>query len=247
MNKIRWLVCVVLALAGLCPDATYAQAPAGAPSVDEILKKYVQAVGGRAALEKVKSRVSKGVLERGEVGTLDFEILAKAPNKFRFEVFVPEMGSVIQAYDGAVAWDYNFREGAQELSGSARGNRVRNAEFYREVNLRQMYTKLSVTSTTKIGALDVYIVEGIPADGFPDRYYFAAESGLLLRRDSKYEGDQGVVSFETYYEDYREVDGIQLAFAYRRTGPDSSFTLRFTEIRHNLPIEDAKFIKPANP
>ena len=54
---------------------------ASAQSVDEILDKYVQAVGGKAAIEKVTTRVMKGKLENPDEGPSPTEIYAKAPNK----------------------------------------------------------------------------------------------------------------------------------------------------------------------
>jgi hypothetical protein len=57
----RTLLASLAALAAIVAagSAAHAQAPA-LPSIDQILDKYVAAVGGRAALEKVTSRVSKG-------------------------------------------------------------------------------------------------------------------------------------------------------------------------------------------
>jgi hypothetical protein len=56
------------------------------------------------------------------------------------------------------------------------------------------------------------------------------ESGLLLRR-----GD-------TYYEDYREVDGIKLPFKMRQDAfSGAGLVYRITQIRHNVKIDEAKF------
>jgi outer membrane lipoprotein-sorting protein len=224
-----------------------AQMPA-LPTADQILEKYAQAVGGRAAFQKLTSRVATGTLEDQEGNSFSIELWAKAPARFRFEVTVPNYGPIVQAYDGSAAWDSNPSEGVRDLSGGARANRIRNSQFYREVNLRQLYKSLRVTGTSKIGELNVLVVEATPAEGAPDVFYFAADSGLLLRRDSHYEDQGQTIAFETHYEDYREVDGVKLPFALRRVGQDNSnFTIRLATIQHNVPIDDSKFSKPAGP
>ena len=50
------------------------------PSVETVLDKYVQAVGGRAAVEKLTSRVMKGTMDNSDDGTTSpIEVYAKAP------------------------------------------------------------------------------------------------------------------------------------------------------------------------
>ena len=49
---------------------------------------------------------------------------------------------------------------------------------------------------------------------------------------------------EIYYENYREVDGVKLPFTERTVGSSYSVTLKFYEVKHNIPIDDAKFDGP---
>lgn len=73
------------------------------------------------------------------------------------------------------------------------------------------------------------------------KLYFDAATGLLSRRDMVY----GTTPVQHYYEDYREIDGIKLPFLMRSEGPVRVIT-RLTEIKHNVPIDDAKFKTPVN-
>ncbi len=53
------------------------------PLADEVLDKYVEALGGKAAFEKLTSRVMKGDFELTTMGVTSVaEIYAKAPNKW---------------------------------------------------------------------------------------------------------------------------------------------------------------------
>src|SRR5207302_9907346 len=75
------------------------------PTVDQILDKYVQAIGGKAAVEKQTSRVAKGSFEIpafGASGTA--EIYAKAPNKTATTINVAGYGVVQEVFDGKTGW-----------------------------------------------------------------------------------------------------------------------------------------------
>jgi len=246
-RRLRFPVLIVAA--AILPLLVRAQAPvAPLPSAEQVLEKYVRAIGGRAAFQKLTSRLATGTLEAEGAGTLAIEMWQKAPDRFRFEVTVPSLGAIVQGYDGATAWDSNPQDGVRELTADARANRIRNAQFFREISLRQLYKSMRAVRTAKAGELNVVVIEAVPAEGQPDLFYFAADSGLLVQRDSHYQDAGQTVSFETHYEDYRDVDGVKLPFALRRVGADNSnFTIRFATIQHNLPIDDSKFSRPAAP
>src|SRR4051794_6576364 len=59
-----------------------AQSPERAPTVDQILDKYAQALGGKDAIQQVSRRVMKGTFTSPDLQTDGtFEMYAKAPNK----------------------------------------------------------------------------------------------------------------------------------------------------------------------
>jgi len=46
------------------------------------------------------------------------------------------------------------------------------------------------------------------------------------------------------FEDYKDVDGIKLPFTIRRSRQGFSFTHKFDDVKHNVPIDDSKSDKP---
>src|SRR5437870_13266315 len=79
--------------------AADAKPAAKLPTVDQVLDKYVQAIGGKAAVEKATTRVAKGSFEIpafGATGTA--EIYAKAPNKAATIVTVAGYGTVQEVF-----------------------------------------------------------------------------------------------------------------------------------------------------
>src|SRR4051812_6573156 len=65
-RKVMVVVAVLLGLTA-ARGGVQAQTPAG-PTVDQIIEKHIAAVGGRAAMEKITSRVSKGSVEIPDMG-----------------------------------------------------------------------------------------------------------------------------------------------------------------------------------
>src|SRR5579864_5990704 len=71
------------------------------PSVDDILARYVTALGGRAAISKHTTKVSKGTLEVVGVTTDGTaESYAKAPNKYFSIINIPGYGEIRRCFDG---------------------------------------------------------------------------------------------------------------------------------------------------
>ena len=225
--------------------SSVAQSKGAPPSVDKILDKYVKAVGGRAAIERIKTRLIKAsfVLNDGTLGTL--AVYAKAPNKRMAMVSDPD-GHVINEYgfDGSVGWNQRPDGGFYEVSGPLLASMKRDADFYREINLKTLYPKASVIGKKKVGDREAYVVEAIPENGPAEKMYFDALTGLLARRDEQVEFPQGSAELKIYFEDYKEVDGIKLPFTITRFGPNGRTLTQISEVKQNVPIENAKFNRP---
>src|SRR5262245_65576576 len=89
------------------------------PSVDQILDKYVQAIGGRQAVEKITSRVTKGTFEVSTMGLKgELEVYAKAPNKTLRVQNLSGVGEILDGYDGKIAWSQNPMMGLREKDGA---------------------------------------------------------------------------------------------------------------------------------
>jgi hypothetical protein len=230
------------------PQTPPAKPAAALPSANQVLDKYVQAVGGKAALEKLTSRVSKGTFEapdQGAGGTVT--LYAKAPNKAASVVIVANFGEIRQGFDGTVGWAQGIDGGVREMNGQELSVARRAADFRQALKLRELYPKMTVKGTEKAGSHDVYVIEADPRDGSLRRMYFDVESGLLLHNEIERDTQIGRATFTTDLEDYREVDGIKVPFTVRQTNPNVSLVIKITEVKHNVPIDDAQFAKPAAP
>ena len=74
--------------------------------------------------------------------------------------------------------------------------------------------------------------------------YFDTETGLMLRSDSITVAPEGEQATTTFYDDYREVEGTKSPFKIRAKTPAFEINTVITEIKYNVPIDDAKFAQP---
>jgi len=227
--------------------AVFAAPQAGnAPSVDQILDRYVQAVGGKEAIQKVTSRDMKGTLDNSDDGTTSpAEVFTKAPNKYLEVVKLGDAGEALQGWNGETGWGKDPDSGLHDSDKAEQIAAKRDYDFYRQIRLKELFPKMALSGKTKVDDRDAYIIEATSTDGATEKWYFDAESGLLVRRDfERVTIDDGIVLYEMDYDDYKDVDGLKLPHTVYRKTPDYTLTYRFTEIKQNIPVEDTKFNKP---
>lgn len=243
------VLCMTVAVAALAQQkpADQATKPAEAmPTVDQILDKYVQALGGKAAIEKITSTVSTGTFEIPAFSASGpVESATKAPNKSVLKLDVPGFGVVQEGFNGTVAWSQEPTSGLREKSGLELAAAKLDEDFYRPIRLKELYPKIIVKGKDKVGEKEAFALEGTPAEGSTETWYFDAASGLLMRLDIERETPQGKMAIQIFHEDYKDVNGIKVAHTLRQVNPAFTITIKFNEVKHNVPVDDARFNKPA--
>ena len=255
LHRLLCAGCLAMALNA----APFAQAPSpsarqtgessvrsAAPSVEEIIDRYVRAVGGKAAWQRLKSRVSMGTIEVDSASLSGTVVIhEKAPSKI-LTIIIISGSAFRQGFDGSVGWAEDPQNGLREQSGAELAEAKRQSDFYGPLDLREHYTKLTFAGAEKVDDQDTFALEAVlPEGGPPDKLYFSARTGLPVRLVSEHHSPDGVSQFQEDFSDYREVDGVRLPFTIAEAGGESSFVVKISEVRHNLELEDGEFSKPA--
>jgi hypothetical protein len=214
------------------------------PTIEEILDRYVQAVGGEANIRKVTSRVAKGSRIGADGVLVPEEVYQKAPNQILTVTMYPD-NSFSTGFNGSTGWGSSSKAGLRELPAPVLAQLKTEAEFYREIKLREMYSKLTVTGKSTIGDREVYVVRATPVTGDPVQLYFDAQSGLLVRKYVESEIFPGKFPLQTDYEDYREVDGVKQPFLIRWSMPGRSWGRQIATMKQNVAIDESQFKPPA--
>jgi hypothetical protein len=230
------------------PGEPFTQA-AGQPSADQVLDKYVQALGGAQRLASISSLVAKGSyrgFDDQDNGAL--EIFARTPG-LRTTIVHSRSGDSTTTFDGRAAWIAApetekpvplLAVTGQELDG------VRlEAELWFPARIKQALGKWRVGARIVINDREAQPVQGTTAGGATATLCFDAESGLLVRLVRFSESPVGRIVTQIDYADYREVAGVKMPFRWTVSWLDGRSTFELSEVQPNLPIDAMKFAKPA--
>jgi photosynthetic reaction center cytochrome c subunit len=212
-------------------------------TVDFILGKYVTALGGADAIKKITSRVGTGAIMVSGKET-PIEVFTKAPNK-RITVTHSPGADSFTAFDGTIGWMGTAGRPAREMSAADAKGSALDSEFYLPLRLKEIFTQLRPGRPDKIGDAAVLTLTGSRQGLPPVRFFFDANSGLLLRMVRYTENPLGRMPVQIDYADYRDVDGVKTPFRWTLSRPNGRFTIQLSDVKANMPIEDAKFAKPA--
>ena len=190
----------------------------------------------------------KGTFIQSNGNALPFEIFQLAPDRF-YQIVTTPQGTIERGFNGTVGWEKSPR-GVRELTGVDLAQLRDANNLFRQIKLKEQFTRTRVSGKDKIGDRDVYVVNATVADDKRERLFFDAESGLLLRRIAYTTTMIGIIPDQVDFEDYRDVDGVKFPFTARisLTEPGNPVsTRRFTEIRMNAAVDESKFNMPAVP
>jgi photosynthetic reaction center cytochrome c subunit len=213
------------------------------PAADAILDKYLQAVGGREAVEKITSRVEKASLAVPGGPEVPIEIFAKAPDK-RISIMHMHEGDSITAFDGHQGWLSNPGRPTRPMSEQDNNVAKLDADLHFAADVKQLFSAFQVHETEKIGDREVFLVVATSEGKPPVRLYFDAESGLLVRMIRYTETPLGRNPSQVDFADYRATDGVKIPYRWTLARPGQRFTIQVSEVKQNVPVDDAQFAMP---
>jgi photosynthetic reaction center cytochrome c subunit len=223
-----------------------APASAGTPPANEILDKYITALGGADNLAKLTSYTAKGTSHLfGEVNADPTEISAKAPNLLATLVHQRE-GDMARTYDGRTAWVMLPLTvvGEYPLNASMLDGAKLDAQLSFPGGLRQFFTNWRVSYPTALDGRQVYVVQGSAPSGLVATFYFDKQTGLLTRMVRYAASAVGRVPTQIDLSDYRTVNGVKMPYkwTYGWVSGQEEYTL--TDLTPNVAVDNAKFNKP---
>ncbi|HJZ72230.1 MAG TPA: photosynthetic reaction center cytochrome c subunit family protein [Vicinamibacterales bacterium] len=223
----------------------------GVASVDQVVDKYLRAIGGAANVARVTSFVASGtsVGYRGFGGGGLVEVSARAPDKRATHISFPEYperGISARTYDGRTGWIATPLAVVRkyELGGSERDGARLDAMLSFPQQIKEALTNLRVGPPQTIGDKDVTVLQGNGPNGTLATLYFDDASGLLLRMVRHGRSPIGRVPTQVDYSDYREVGGIRFPYRWTFAWLDGRDNFEFSDVKLNVPIDTARFGEP---
>src|SRR5215470_13531173 len=231
-------------------EAAAAGAPAGAPlpSVDEVLNHYVQALGGPAALDAVKTRIIRTAPLDDSNAESKTTVYQKAPDKV---LFARESSSysLWVGFNGTRAWAQDSEKSYWGILNTPQRNSImRDSELYQGSRIKSRYSDVKVRGRDKTGEHDSYVVVGESPECTSEGFLFDVQTGLLLRRHIVEQTIFGGFQIQADFEDYREIGGVKVPFIVRWSSPGGAWgtkvSTKILNIQQNVTIEDEQFNSP---
>ena len=216
---------------------------ANLPGADQVLDKYLAAVGGPEAIQKIKTRVQKGTIDAmGQ--QYPIEVFSEGPDK-RVSISHPKSGGTsVTAFNGEVGW-LSIPSGFHRMTAAEAAAARIDAELHFPARVRELYKEFRVLPPEEINERHTYVLYGT-AQGLPPlRLNFDQQSGLLVRLTRYAETPLGRNPTQIDYADYRTAGGVKIPYQWTLARPSGAFTIRVTQVQQNVPIDEKLFVPPA--
>jgi photosynthetic reaction center cytochrome c subunit len=259
---------IVYGTPSLEADDVFQQSP-GQPTAEQILDKYIQAVGGAQRLAGLTSYIAKGtsVGFGGFGGGGQVQIFAKAPDQrttlIEFKD-APDRGDSIRTFNGRAGWiktplavlkEYQisggdldgFRLDAQLAFPGQIKQILRNWRVSLPTTIEDLPGPSSQTSQQPeltLGSHEVQVVQGDRPNGVVATLFFDNKTGLLLRELRYSRSPIGRIPTQIDYSDYRDLNGIKIPYRLTFAWLDGRDSIEIKDVQMNVPIPDAKFGTP---
>jgi len=218
------------------------------PTADQILDKYLQALGGAAQVAKLTSLVGKGTYTGFDTDFAKVPIDYYAKPGLRTTVVHTLAGDNTTVYDGQQAWVAAVDKPVPLMpltGGDLEGARV-DAGLAFPAQIKQAFKNWrSGFPAITVNDKPVLVIEGQTPGGSAIKLYFDKETGLLVRQVRYNNTIIGLTPSHVEYSDYRAVNGVKVPFHWTTTWVDGQSTTDLSSVQANVPIDAAKFTKPA--
>jgi hypothetical protein len=218
-------------------------------TVDELMTKTVEALGGEENLRKINSRVTKFDLDFVHQGLKGYgKVYEKAPNMSATDTTITALGKKIatieEFFDGTGGGEKSSFSRNETYTGQRLEDVRFGADFYKLLDWKKDVKSAEVTGIQKVGDEEAYIVKVQPEKASPITYYISTKTFLPVKITSLIVSSTSPqkIPYSQTLSDYRNVDGVMIPFKTVSENPGMGEIVTYVkEVKHNGKIEDKKF------
>jgi len=226
-------------------NTTLAAAPAGM-TANDVLKKYIAAVGGEKAISSIKDikTVSKGNMDfSGQQLALTITEMKKSPSKMKSTV--EGMGMVFSKK--VLNGDKGYEEGQgqrHDMDAEGIAEAKEDADIAADLHPEKYGIKRTLKGMDKVNGADAYVVEAVDGKGQKSTEYYDVASGLMVKQTTSEVQEDMVINIISEYSDYKEVpggNGFKLPHSVKQTFGPQSMEVKVESVEINKNIPDTEF------
>ncbi len=218
-------------------------------TVDEVIAKAIEAVGGREKIDAVKSlRMTGKMVMGGGMMEMAMTVEAKRPNKMRMEFTFQGMTG-IQAFDGKSGWfvmPFAGKTDPEKMPPEQARLMEQEADLDGPlVDYKKKGHTVELIGKEEADGSDAYKLKVTRKDGDVDYIFLDAEYFLPIKIEGQRKIQGAQIEFELALGDYKEVNGLLVAHSVEtRKGPGGANTITFEKVEMNIPLPDERFTMP---
>jgi outer membrane lipoprotein-sorting protein len=249
MKKMKTKALGFALLLFLLPVAAAAQTN---PTVDQVVAKVFAARGGLLKIRAVKAQRITGTISFGPDASGPFFVELKRPLKMHMQMTLQNL-TMVRVYDGKSGWANNPFAGKinpDAMTDEDLRNISEEADFDGPlVDYRQKGNQVELVGKDKIEEKDVWRLKLTTKKGDVRYYCIDAGSSLLVKWEGKRQAEGKEFPVESYFRDYRDVNGLKFAFEIDSDSSATDLTqkIMINKIELNPQLPDSDFAKPAAP
>ncbi|MFT3786709.1 MAG: hypothetical protein QM770_11175 [Tepidisphaeraceae bacterium] len=241
-------ICGGCAIVASCaaPTTPSATLPATLPTAQQVIDRYIEVTGGRAAYESIKSRRQVGTVDIPAQGVRGVTRSAVTRERGKLTSTLDSIGTVIQGFDHDLAYAVDPSTGARLLSGDEKNATIQQLTINAEIDLAG-FLEARVTGIDTYRDKPCYRLALTTAAGQEIVRLYEVESGLLVRASAPVPSLGKGVQMVVTYADYQPAPPIQRAmFTRMQVGTPGIVVVetRFTKVEHNVEMDDDELAPP---
>lgn len=228
---------VFVGLLSLSGQLVLAQAT---PTADEVMDKYITAIGGKDALMKVTD-MTTSMSSEGQMGAIMITRKQKMPNKFSMVINANGMEVMKQTGDGSKIV-MGGMQGSRTIDGPAAQQMNAMNTLFPELHYAENGVKTTLVGPEKIEGKDTYKLSHATADGtvtWTDN--FDATTGLKVQSVVTNKSPQGEMTSTMTYSDYKDTNGIKFPMTIMQQSPRGPMTMTVDNVKINKGLKDSDF------
>jgi hypothetical protein len=222
-------------------------------TAEALVAKILDARGGVARIKAIKAQRITGNVSFGPGAEGPMVVELKRPGKMHMEVTIQGQ-SIVRVYDGqGSGWVINpFSEnkGAVAMSGNDLKNIADEADFDGPlVDYQSKGNKIEYLGKDEVDGKPAEKLKLTTKSGDVRTYYLDAATFLLMKWEGTRKSDDKEIPVESFFHDYREVNGVKFAFEIDSDSPGTppSQKLSIEKIELDPLLDDSRFTKPSFP
>lgn len=236
-----------LVLAVLAGAPVLAAIEESLPKAEEILDKFVEVTGGKAAYEKIHNEKWTGVFEfvgKGIKGT--FTSYRAEPNKSVSIVELEGIGTIQEGSDGTTAWESSSVQGPRIKTGDERAFMLRVATLRAPLYWRKLYKHAETVGAETIEGQACYKLVLTPEEGKPETEYYDKKTGLMVKMTATMSSPMGEIPSETAFSDYKGDAGVLQPHKIQQKVMGQEFLITLDHVDYNVDMPSGRFDLPAD-